>query len=82
MEAGMTTPPKMRRVAENDYEIGNKTNKLNTIPHQTHLQRKTCDKNSISFLLTHPLGACTSTQEAQRYLKLFLKQTLMLVDIL
>lgn len=22
MEAGMTTPPKMRRVAENDYEIG------------------------------------------------------------
>lgn len=22
MESGMTTPPKMRRVAENDYEIG------------------------------------------------------------
>lgn len=25
MESGMTTPPKMRRVAENDYEIGQST---------------------------------------------------------
>lgn len=25
METGMTTPPKMRRVAENDYEIGRPT---------------------------------------------------------
>lgn len=25
MESGMTTPPKMRRVAENDYEIGEST---------------------------------------------------------
>lgn len=25
MESGMTTPPKMRRVAENDYEIGGST---------------------------------------------------------
>ncbi len=25
MESGMTTPPKMRRVAENDYEIGKST---------------------------------------------------------
>lgn len=25
MESGITTPPKMRRVAENDYEIGEST---------------------------------------------------------
>lgn len=28
MESGMTTPPKMRRVAENDYEIGERKLKV------------------------------------------------------
>lgn len=31
MESGMTTPPKMRRVAENDYEIGESTQQSNGV---------------------------------------------------